>query len=451
MEQAKYQECAMSEKDPSQRIVITGMGCVSSLGHDPETMWQNLLAGKSGVETISDRSLPGFDKINTHVAAPVHDFDFLSYPDIAENPTILREYRKKLDRLHRTSQFAIWSGAQALRQAGLTSSENEQPMHIDETLVDKWRFGIRMGSDVAGTMDMLRLYDRILSDDKRGHAVPPDFLRILPERVASTCSIAFKACGSVEELSTACATGNTAIISAAKELLLDRADVMLAGGTSAALEPLTFALFEGVRASDTRNEPQHMPMALDQGAKGVVLGEGSAVLVMETLAHAREREAPIIGELLGDGETSDGEDDTRPNGIGSVYAMRQAMDRSGITPDQIGYIKGHFTGTLGDEIEMDAIAKVHDKKSVYIGSIKPSFGHVLGNAASLESLACLLALRDNILPPTLHLENPIEQATGWNLVAQKAAKVAISYVMNNAFGFGGFNAVTVYGPNPERP
>jgi 3-oxoacyl-[acyl-carrier-protein] synthase II len=435
----------VTEQDPSKRIVVTGMGCISTLGPDVMTTWRRLAAGEEAIQDIRKTILADYPQIETKVAAPVESFDLLSKAVFAD------KYRQKdLKRIHRSAQFALWAGSEALVQAGLIKPE--EGLGIDQARFDPDRFGIFIGTDIGGGEVLGTVRSEI---DNAGRGTPAQFLEILPERVASVPTMAFNARGPSREITTACSTGNSNIIAAAEKLMLGKADVMLAGGSSGSITPVAISLFESTKATDKTDNPKQASRPFNKTAGGLVIGEGAGALVLETLERAKRRGAVVLAELVGYGETGDAYHDTAPSGEGAAKAMREAIIAArasqAIDENSLGYLNAHATGTRGDPVEMAAIAKVFTPDQIAgISSSKGAFGHTVGAAGAIESIISIMAMREGIIPPSLKLDDPIEETEGWNMSPNQATQVdRLDYAVNNSFGFGGLNAVTVYA-RPEE-
>lgn len=415
-----------------ERIVVTGMGCVTPLGFNVNDTWQGIVDGRTGIRSIRNDILADYPQLKVSVAATIDGFDLRSEQLFADAYS-----ERDLGRLHRAAQFALWAGREALTQAGMLLPGTLQ---LDPNQVDVNRVGIRMGTGIGGA-DLLGISRVRLDNSQR---LPPStILRVLPERVASTLSMMVGAKGSVHTAIGACATGNMNIIAAAQQLALNQAELMIAGGTEAQVTPECLGLFEGTSALDNTPDPAWASRPFDKSGKGFVLGEGAGVLILETLNHARSRGVPILAELVGYGETSDADHDTAPSGEGAVRALRLATERL-LSSDESCYVNAHATGTKGDGIEFSAIASVLERSKVAVSSTKSQTGHLLGAASAVESIISLCALRQGIIPASLKITEPIEETDGWYLSLEKPTKRSLDYVVNTSFGFGGLNAVTAF-------
>ncbi|HET9850561.1 MAG TPA: beta-ketoacyl-[acyl-carrier-protein] synthase family protein [Candidatus Saccharimonadales bacterium] len=435
----------MAEVDPTKRIVITGMGMVSPLGFDVQSSWQALTEGRHGLcdirEVVEDYPQT---KLKTRAAAPVAEFDLLNNPAFAAN----RQIRKDRTQWHKSSQLALEAAHQALCQAGLTND-----IRIDGQQVDFERFGVSLGTGIGGAANLAKTGLELTKEDPRVR--PSEILVSLPARPGEVVSIVLGPEGPEtpiafeEAIFEECATGNANIANAADQIRLGRADVVLAGGTESALEPATIAQFEATRAVDSSNNPDLASRPFDQEAKGLIFGEGAAVMVIESLEHARKRGAVILAELIGYGKSADAYGDTEPSGFGAVLALKRALASARIEPREIenGYVNAHATATpLGDPVEIRALAQIFLPEQVSVSSTKGATGHTFGAAGAIEAIFSIMAVRTGILPPTIKLQNPIAEAESWNLIANEAQSPSggVDLAVNNSFGFGGPNYVTIW-------
>lgn len=416
----------------TERIVVTGMGAVTPLGLSVEESVGRIMDGDDGIVCVKDTILKGYPQLRVSVAAQVPNFNLQDSPELAR-----RISTKDERKLHRSAQFALWAGNEALQQAKLLGpgGELEAPKLAPE------RVGVSLGTGVGGA-EIVGETRLKLETGKR--IVPSSILQMLPERVATTVSMVFGAKGPVKEVTAACATGNANIIEAARLLRLGEADVVIAGGTEAQLSPEGMGLFDGTTALDTATDPRQASRPFHMDANGFVMGEGAGVLVLETLRHAKQRGAVVLAELVGYAETADAYHDTAPSGEGAERALRLALGRYALSPNI--YINAHATGTAGDAIELVSIGRVLSRERVVgISSTKGATGHMLGAASALESIVSIEALRRGVIPPSLKLDKPVSEAELWPMSKDIATQHDIEFAVNNSFGFGGLNAVTVYG------
>lgn len=414
-----------------ERIVVTGMGAVTPLGLTVAESIDSIIAGHDGIVSISDTVLKDYPQLRVSVAALVENFNLQNNPHLAERISV-KDERK----LHRSSQFALWAGNEALKQAELLDDQGK----INNRIVNPERVGVRIGTGVGGANMVAETRVRI----DEGKRISPSFiLQVLPERVATTTSMIFGAKGPVTEVTSACATGNANIIDAVRLLRLGEVDVVIAGGSEAQLTAEGIALFDGTTALDSTVDPREASRPFHMDSNGFVMGEGAGVLVLETAEHAKRRGAVILAELVGYAETADAYHDTAPSGEGAESALRRALGDYALRGNI--YINAHATGTAGDAVELTSIGKVLSPEQVVgISSTKGATGHMLGAAGAFESIVSIEALRRGMIPPSLKLNTPIPETEPWRMSELKATPAEIEVVINNSFGFGGLNAVTVY-------
>jgi 3-oxoacyl-[acyl-carrier-protein] synthase II len=436
-------------RTPEERIVVTGMGVITPLGPDVESTWLAIARGNHALRDIRSTVLKQYSQFDTAVGGPILDFDL--FKGVFSEAEVDSIEPKDLRRIHRSAQFALWAGAEALLQAGVITKD----LRIDPSQINPDHFGLRIGTSIGGGDEIGRVRVGI---DSGKTMRPPDILQILPERVATVASMTFNARGPTATVISACATGNANIIAAEEKLRLGRAEAMLAGGTDAVLSPIGISIFEGAGAVDKTHYPDLASRPFHDAKAGLVMGEGAGLLVMETLESARRRGAIVLAELLGVSETSDAHHETLPSGEGAVRAMREAISGADIQPSDKVYINAHATGTMGDSIELEAISEIfngqavdgrtyYPEQVVGISSTKGATGHLLGAAGAVESVISIKALQEGIVPPSLKLDSPIEQARSWPMSPMNFTKIdgGIDFAINNSFGFGGLNAVTIWG------
>lgn len=412
----------MAETTP--RIVVTGMGTYNPLGHNALTTWENVVNGRSGVGPITHFDARDY---KTRIAAEVKDFDAEALFG-----------RKEVRRMSRATQLALAAADQAIEHAALTVTPGNQD-----------RIGVVVGSGM-GSLDPI--VDALETLQMRGpQRVSPFFVpMMLADTPAAQISIAHGLCGPNLAVYTACATGNNAIGEAASIIRRGTADVILAGGTEACILPLAFAGFGVIGAMSMRNEePQRASRPFDLARDGFVTGEGAAVLVLESLAHAQARGATIYAELLGYGSSADAYHISMPaeNGAGAVKAMCYALQDANLPPTAIDYINAHGTGTqLNDEAETAAIKTLFGDRAyqIPVSSTKSMHGHLLGAAGALEAIICIQALRHGLIPPTINYETP-DPDCDLDYVPNTARPANLSVVMSNGFGLGGHNATLILG------
>jgi len=410
-----------------RRVVFTGLGTYNPLGNDPDSTWERVTKGESGIGPITH-----FDAgdLKTQFAGEVKDF----------NPVALFG-RKEARRMERVAQLSLAAAEQALTNAGLQNGANGA--------LDRDRVGVVLGSGVGA---LQAIVDNVNTFNERGpDRVSPFFMpMMLPDTPAATISIACGFRGPNMAIATACASGNNAIGEAARAIQQGSADVMLAGGAEACIVPLAIASFNVMGALSTRNEePQRAARPFDKDRDGFVTSEGSAVLILEELEHARARDARIYGELLGYGTSADAYHIAMPaeNGAGAVLAMQRALDDAGLDVTAVDYVNAHGTGTaLNDREETAAIKTVFGERAydMMVSSTKSMHGHLLGAAGALEVLICLKALEKGLAPPTINYETP-DPDCDLDYVPNEARPADLNVVMSNGFGLGGHNAVIVVG------
>jgi 3-oxoacyl-[acyl-carrier-protein] synthase II len=409
-----------------RRVVVTGMGAVSALGNDVATTWDGLLAGRSGIATIT-RFDPA--RVPSKMAGEVKDFD----------PSDILD-RKEIRRTDRYIQFVLVCARQALTEAGL-------PGRLDDAMAA--RAGVIIGSGLGGATT---LFDNVLLLGERGpDRISPFFVPMGIVNVgAGQVAIATGAIGPNFAIVSACATGGHALGEAWETIRRGDADLMLAGGVEAGIHEATAGGFSAMRALSTRNDdPAGASRPFDRGRDGFVLGEGAGVVLLEALEHAEARGAQPLAELVGYGATADASHITlpAPGGMGAVRAVRRALEKAGMDPSEIDHLNAHATSTPeGDKAELQAIRTIFGEhaSSVAVTANKSMTGHTLGAAGAIEGIATMLALRDGRIPPTINLEDPDEYAEGLDLTPNTAARRPLRAAVSNSFGFGGQNSALVF-------
>ncbi|HET9851416.1 MAG TPA: beta-ketoacyl-ACP synthase II [Candidatus Limnocylindrales bacterium] len=410
----------------ARRVVVTGMGAVSALGNDVASTWDGLLAGRSGVRTIQS-----FDpsRVDSKIAGEVRDFDPSAVID-----------RKEMRRMDRYIQFGLVVARQALDQAGL-------PGRIDGPLAE--RTGVYLGSGLGGVST---LFDNVLVMAERGpDRISPFFVPMGIANVGSgQVAIAFGMLGPNFAIVSACATGAHAIGEAWETIRRDDADIMLAGGTEAAVHEAVVGGFSSMKALSTRNDdPEAASRPFDTARDGFVMGEGAGMLVLEELSHAEKRGAAPLAELVGYGATADASHITlpAPGGVGALRAGRRALEKAGMEADEIDHVNAHATSTPeGDGAELQALATLLGEHgpAVSISAQKSMLGHTLGAAGALESVAVVQSIREGAIPPTINLQTPDPNTNGLDLTPNEAVRRDVRAALNNSFGFGGQNAALVF-------
>ena len=413
-----------------RRVVVTGLGLVTPLGCDVETAWANLIAGKSGASRITR-----FDTSDQkcHIACEVkpkdHPWGF--DPDLRVDHKVQRQVDPFII-------YGIDAAGQAIEDAGLTDMSEEE----------RYRAGCSIGSGIGGLPGIES--ESLLLAEKGPSRVSPHFVHgRLINLISGQVSIKYGLMGPNHAVVTACSTGAHSIGDAARMIALDDADVMLAGGSEATICPIGIAGFAQARALNmTYNDrPEQASRPYDKDRDGFVMGEGAGVVVLEEYEHAKARGAKIYAEVVGYGLSGDAYHVTAPHpeGSGAFRAMEMALKRAGMTPSDIDYINAHGTSTMADTIELGAVKRLFGDaiSTVSMSSTKSAIGHLLGGAGAVEAIFCILAIRDQIVPPTLNLDNPDEGTEGVDLVPHVAKKCKVKAALNNSFGFGGTNASLV--------
>lgn len=402
-----------------RRVVITGIGVISPIGIGKDEYFKSLKEGKCGVDYITRFDTAGFD---TKIGAEVKNFDPCDYID-----------KKECRRMDRFTQYAVASSKMAVADAGL-----------DVDSVDSDRFGVCIGSGIGG-METLEAQHDILREKGPGR-VSPFMVPMMISNIASgNVSIALKAKGPNTTVVTACASATNAIGEAFRMIQRNDADIMVTGGTEASITPLALAGFCSMKALSTRNDdPKTASRPFDKDRDGFVMGEGAGMLILEELEHAKKRGASIYGEIVGYGATGDAYHITAPapDAYGAYRAMQMAVNDAGIEARELDYINAHGTSTdMNDRLETMAIKKLlgEDAGKVAISSTKSMTGHLLGAAGAVEAIACLMAIKEGIIPPTINYTTP-DPECDLDYVPNKARKKDVKYAISNSLGFGGHNA-----------
>jgi len=393
------------------------MGMLTAVGLDRETTWQALVAGTNGIGPIEGRDLEGF---KTTFAAQIKDFDPTTYMDPKE--------ARKADRF---VQFAMAASVEAMEQAGISE------------LADPYRAGVIIGSGIGGMLTFETQHSRFVARGAR--AVSPLFIpMMIGDMAAGLVSIRYGFRGANFCTVSACASGGHAIGAAYDQIILGHADIMISGGSEAAICDMALSGFSNMKALSSRNdEPHKASRPFDVDRDGFVLGEGAGILVLESEEHALARGATILGEVCGYGMTGDAYHMTQPDteGRGAIGSMTQAVRTSGIDLEQVGYINAHGTSTFfNDKVETGAIKKVFGDHAadLKISSTKSMVGHLLGAAGGVEAVITALALARGVIPPTINLDNP-DPDCDLDYCAHQAVELDVEYALSNSFGFGGHN------------
>ena len=407
-----------------RRVVITGMGVVTPLGSELELFWDNLLKGQSGIGQITRFDTTDYD---CRIAGEVRDFE---PRNVFNNP-------KDVKRTDRFTQMAMGASKMAIKDSGI---------EVEKT--NRERFGVIVSSGIGGLKTLEDQHSALLN--KGPSRVSAFTIPMLISNMASgLISMEFGLQGPNMCIVTACATSNNAIGESWRIIKFGDADIFLAGGSEASIIPIGLGGFSAMKALSTRNdEPERASRPFDRDRDGFVMGEGAGVVVVEELGHAKARGAKIYCELTGYGLSGDAYHMTAPppDGEGAARAMKMALERASIRPEQVDYVNAHATSTdLGDICETRAIKTVfgeHAKNGLSISSTKSMTGHLLGGAGAVEMAICALAIRDSIIPPTINLENPGDECD-LDYTPNKAREKKVRVAVNNSFGFGGHNATLI--------
>ncbi|WP_248926407.1 beta-ketoacyl-ACP synthase II [Paenibacillus hamazuiensis] len=404
-----------------QRVVITGLGVMTAIGRDLETFWGNLMAGKSGVSLIEAFDVSEYP---TRIAASIKDFNPEDFVD-----------KKEARRMDRFVQFAVAASLMAVKDAGLNIQEDTDPERV----------GVYVGSGIGGLATWEEQHKILL--EKGPKRVSPFFIPMMIANMASgQISMITGAKGPNSTAVTACATGTHTIGDSFKLIQRGDADVMICGGAEATISPTGVAGFCALRAMSTRNdEPEKASRPFDIDRDGFVMGEGSGILILESLEHAQKRGARIYGEVIGYGMSGDAYHMTDPDPNGAARCMAKAIRDAGIEPSDVDYINAHGTSTpVGDKSETTAIklALGDHAYKVAVSSTKSMTGHLLGAAGGVEAVICSLALKHGMIPPTINLDNQ-DPECDLDYVPNVPRQADLGIVMSNSFGFGGHNATIV--------
>ncbi len=407
-----------------RRVVVTGMGVVTTLGCEVGEFWDNICASKSGIAPLRRFDCSNF-KVN--FGGEIQNFN------AAERLGLLDKEVRRLDRF---VQFAMVAAHQAVQQSGM-----------DFGAGDPYRYGVLVGSGIGGLNEIEEQHNTLF-DRGPGRVSPFMIPKLMVNAASGNISVHWKLRGPNSAVATACASATNAIGDAFKLIQADMADVMVTGGSEAALTPMGLSGFARMNALSTRcNDPEGASRPFDRGRDGFVMSEGAGVVVLEELEHARARGAAILAEVLGYGMSADGTHMTAPcpEGRGAARAMAAAVRDAGLNTDQIDYINAHGTSTpLGDKAETAAIKTVFGEQArrLAVSSSKSQLGHLLGASGGVEFVITVMGLRDQIAPPTINLDDPDEDCD-LDYVPHKARQLRMQRAMSNSFGFGGHNACLV--------
>jgi len=407
----------------ARRVVVTGVGLICGVGNTTEEVWQNLLAGRSGICRITQ-----FDASNfaCQIAAEVKNFDPLNFIE-----------KKEIKKMGRFIHLAIAAADEAVGSSGLQITPENAT-----------RIGVHIGSGIGGFDVIEREHRNLLEGGPR--KISPFFIpAAIVNLAAGHVSIRFGAKGPNEAACTACTSSAHSIGDAFKIIARGDADAMIAGGTEAAVTPMSVGGFGAMRALSTRNQaPEQASRPWDRERDGFVIGEGAGILILEELEVARRRGSKILAEIVGYGMSGDAHHITAPaeNGDGAYRVMLNALRDAQVSPEQVDYINAHGTSTeIGDRLETIAVKRAFQDhaRRLAVSSTKSMTGHLLGGAGGLEAGITILALRDQILPPTINLEDP-DPECDLDYVPNRARKAELEYAMSNSFGFGGTNGALLF-------
>ncbi|MDZ4169354.1 MAG: beta-ketoacyl-ACP synthase II [Coriobacteriia bacterium] len=405
-----------------RRVAVTGMGVVSCTGVGVDAMWDSLANGRSGITPIEHFDASAY---TTRFAGSVNGFDPSGVID-----------SKEARRMSRFQQFAMVAADEAMREAGLTEIDDELALRV----------GVIVGSGIGGVSSMEE-QTTVLSERGPGRISPFLVPMMIVDLAAGHISIRYGLKGINYAVVSACATGNHALGEAFEVIRRGDADIVVSGGFDAGVTPLGVAGFASARALSTRNDdPQAASRPWSASRDGFVMAEGGAILVLEEWEHAVARGARIRAELVGYGATADAYHVTAPapDGSGARRSMLLALEKAGLTPDDVDYINAHGTSTpVGDLAETNAIKSVFGDTAPLVSSTKSMMGHMLGGAGAVEAIACILAMENGLVPPTINLDDP-DPECDLDYVPLVARQADLHVAMSNSFGFGGHNATLVF-------
>ncbi len=408
----------------SRRVVITGMGVISPVGVGLDTYWNNLTSGQSGIVPVTKFDTTDCPvKIGGEVPTDFNPEDFLD--------------KKEIKRLDNFSIYALIAADEAIRHAGL-----------EDGIPDMDRFGVVVGSGVGGLLTMEEQNKRLLRRGSRG--VSPLFIPMyILDIAAGHISMKWGLKGPNYAVVSACATGTTAIGDALRHIQYGDADIIIAGGTEACITPIAYAGFANMKALSRRNdEPEKASRPFEANRDGFVMGEGAGLVILEELEHAQQRGAKIHAELIGYGATADAYHITAPapGGEGAMRAMKRAVNDGAVEPEDVDYINAHGTSTpFNDKNESQAIKTLFGEHAykLNVSSTKSMTGHLLGAAGGIEAIAAVMAIKENVIPPTINYETP-DPECDLNYTPNNAVEKSVSVALSNTFGFGGHNAVLLF-------
>jgi len=407
-----------------KRVVVTGLGAVTPIGIGKEAFWNALIAGKNGIGKITRFDATGY---TAQIAGEVLDFDPVQFID-----------KKEVKRMDRYTHFALAATKLAIEDAKL-----------DVKTIDGDRAGVFIGSGIGGMETLHNQYEKLFT--KGASRISPFFIpMMIANMAAGNVAIAFGLRGACECIVTACASGTNAIGDAFRTIERGEADIMFAGGSEAAISPAGVSGFAAMKAlcADHNDDPAHASRPFDKNRSGFVMGEGAGIILLESLEHAKARDAHIYAEIVGYGRNDDAYHITTPapGGITQGKCMKLAIDDAGLNPEDIDYINAHGTSTqFNDKGETEAIKQIFGEYAykIPISSTKSMTGHMLGAAGGVEAIACVLSIENNIVHPTTNYETP-DEGLDLNYVPNVAQKHEVNAAISNSFGFGGHNACVVF-------
>ncbi len=411
-----------------RRVVITGMGAVTPYGAGVDKLWENLTAGKSGIGPITNIDL---EKHNVHIAGEVKGYDPLEYFDPKEV--------KKTDRF---TQFALIAAEEAMNDAGLD---------LENSDLDPYKVGVIVGS-AAGGFDTFEKAHKAIIERGPTKCSPYTVPMLIVNIPAGRISMKYGAKGINKAIVTACATSAHSIGDSLRAIQWNDADVVIAGGCEAVITHLGIGAFSSARTLSKRNdEPAKASRPYDKDRDGFVMAEGAGILILEEYEHAKKRGAKIYAEIVGYGQTADAYDVVAPcpEGKGAQRSMEDAVKDAGLEPKDVHYVNTHGTSTgLGDKAESHAVARVFGDKTensnLSVSSTKSMIGHMLGASGAVESIICIKAIQNGIVPPTINLDNQDEEVANLDYTPHAAKERNVDVALTNSFGFGGHNASIVY-------
>ncbi|MFG0298612.1 MAG: beta-ketoacyl-ACP synthase II [Phycisphaerales bacterium JB047] len=412
-----------------RRVVITGYGALTDLGHSAATTWDAMKAGQSGIAHIVHPDFDQYKDWAVEIAGQVSDWDPASVID-----------KKEARRLDRSAQLGLAAAIEAVKHSGWDPSSGDPTRH-----------GVVVGSGIGG---IYAIEQSVMTLREKGPARINPFTvpKLMVNAITGNIAIQFNMQGPASAHATACASSGHAIGDAMNYIRSGKADVMIAGGSEAAVTPLCIGAFMTMKALSTRNdEPTRASRPFDKDRDGFVLAEGAGMYVLESEEHAKARGATIYAELTGTGNSCDASHITAPNaeGRGACNSMRWALEDAGLTTDDISYINAHGTSTpLGDKAEVYAVQQVFGERSkpgngLVMNSTKSMHGHCLGASGAVELIACIGAINESLVPPTINIDNLDDGFDQIDIVANQPREMSVKHVMNNTFGFGGHNVTLI--------